>query len=226
MTFAGGCALSDGEADLVAGKKMFAEKCGSCHTLARANTKGTQGPNLDQAFAQPLASGMERSGIEGAVHEQILNPAKLAKDNKVYMPPKLVTGDDARNVAAYVASVVAKPGKDEGLLAEAIPNEASGKPAVEKGGVLEIPATQAQLAYVTNAATGQPGAVTIRSPNPSGTPHNIAIEGPGVTELAGKVVTDGAVSEVKTTLKKGDYKFFCTVPGHREAGMEGTLTVK
>lgn len=225
LAFAGGCSLTDDDADLIAGKKTFVEKCGACHTLARADTRGTQGPNLDEAFQQGLASGMERSGIEGAVHEQILNPAKVAKDNKIYMPPKLVTGDDARNVAAYVAEVVARPGKDTGLLAEAVKKPGGGEPAVEKNGVLTIPAT-AQLAYVTNAATGQPGEVTIKAPNPSGTPHNIAIEGPGVKQLAGKVVTNDAVSEIKTTLKAGQYKFFCTVPGHREGGMEGTLTVK
>ena len=107
LALAGGCSLSEEEADLVAGKKLFVEKCGSCHQLARADTKGTQGPNLDEAFQHALASGMDRDGIEGAVHEQILNPAKLAKDNKVYMPPKLVEGKDALNVAAYVAEAVA-----------------------------------------------------------------------------------------------------------------------
>ena len=225
LAVAGGCSLRDDEADVVAGKEMFVEKCGACHTLARAGTKGTQGPNLDEAFQHALASGMERSGIEGAVHEQILNPAMLAKDSKNYMPPKLVTGDDARNVAAYVAEVVAAGGKDTGLLAEAGKPAGGGKPAVEKNGVLEIPAT-AQTAYETNAATGEAGSATIRSPNPSGTPHNIALEGPGVSGTAGKVVTDGGVSEIKVTLKKGEYTFFCTVPGHREAGMEGKLTVK
>ena len=221
---AGGCSLGDEEADLVAGKRLFVEKCGACHTLARADTRGTQGPNLDEAFQQGLASGMGRDGVQGAVHEQILNPANLAKDNKVYMPPKLVSGKDAVNVAAYVAEVVARPGKDSGLLAEAVKKPGGGEPAVEKNGVIDIPAT-AQLAYETNAATGKPGPATIRSPNPSGTPHNIAVSGGGLNEV-GKVVSNGGVSEVKATLKPGKYEFFCTVPGHREAGMEGTLTVK
>ena len=224
LALGAGCSVSDDEADLVAGKEQFVEKCGACHTLARAGTKGTQGPNLDEAFQQGLASGMGRSGVEGAVHEQILNPALLSKDNPVYMPPELVTGKDAKNVAAYVADVVARPGEDAGLLAEAGKPKGGGEPAVEENGVLEIEAT-AQLAYVTNKAEGQPGPVTIESPNPSGTPHNIALEGQGVDEV-GEVVQDGGVSEVKATLKPGEYQFFCTVPGHREGGMEGTLTVK
>ncbi len=226
LAFGGGCSLAEEDADLVAGKELFVERCGSCHQLARAETKGTQGPNLDEAFQQALASGMGRSGVEGAVYEQILHPANLAKDNKVYMPPKLVTGDDARDVAAYVAEVAARPGEDGGLLAEAGKPEGGGKPAVAKDGVLSIDST-AQLAYVTNAASAEPGPLTVRSPNPSSTPHNIALEGPGLgQDIIGEVVTDGGVSEIEATVKAGEYKFFCTVEGHREAGMEGTLNVK
>ena len=209
----------------MAGKRLFVEKCGACHTLARADTRGTTGPNLDDAFAHALASGMERDGIQGAVHEQILNPARVPEDSKAYMPPKLVDGKDAVNVAAYVAEVTAKGGEDSGLLAEAVEKPGGGEPAVAKGGVLEIPAT-AQLAYETNAASAKPGALTIQSPNPSGVPHNSALEGPGVSGAEGEVVQDGGVSEVKTNVKKGEYTFFCTVEGHREGGMEGKLTVE
>lgn len=222
---AGGCSLSDEEADLVAGKQQFVEKCGSCHTLSRADTRGTQGPNLDEAFAAALAAGMDRDGVQGAVHEQILNPANLAKDNKVYMPPKLVEGKDAVNVAAYVAEVVAKGGEDSGLLAEAVKAPGGGEPAVARNGVLDIPST-AQLAYETNAARAEPGALTVRSPNPSATPHNIALEGPGVSNAVGDVVQDGGTSEVEVRVRRGEYQFFCTVEGHREGGMEGTLTVR
>ena len=225
LAIAGGCSLAEKDSDLVAGKTMFVEKCGSCHELARAQTKGTQGPNLDRAFQQALASGMERSGIEGAVHEQILNPARVSKDNPIYMPPKLVTGEDAKDVAAYVAEVVARGGEDTGLLADAGKPEGGGEPAVADNGVLTIEAT-AQLAYVTNKATAPPGALTIRSPNPSATPHNIAIEGPGGVNEEGEVVTDGGVSEVEASVRAGEYQFFCTVEGHREGGMEGTLTVE
>ncbi|HEX2085396.1 MAG TPA: plastocyanin/azurin family copper-binding protein [Solirubrobacteraceae bacterium] len=225
LALASGCSLSEDDPDLVAGKKLFVERCGSCHALARAETKGTQGPNLDEAFQHALASGMERSGIQGAVHEQILHPANLAEDNKVYMPPGLVTGKDALNVAAYVAEVVARPGKDTGLLATAVPKAGGGEPAVAEDGVLTIDST-AQLAYETNAAEAPPGPTTIRSPNPSTTPHNIAVTGPGGVNEVGEVVTDGGVSEVKATLRRGEYDFFCTVEGHREAGMAGKLVVK
>jgi plastocyanin len=219
-----GCGAKEQKADLVAGKRAFAEKCGSCHTLARAGTQGIQGPNLDEAFRQGLADGQKRDGIRGAVHAQIDNPAMVAKDSPAYMPPDVVKGRTAENVAAYVAASVAKPGEDTGLLAEAVPKAGAGKPAVAENGEVEIPAT-AQLAYETSKAEAKAGSLTIKSPNPSGTPHNIALEGNGVSEK-GEIVQDGGVSEIKADVKPGEYKFFCTVDGHRQAGMEGTLTVK
>jgi plastocyanin len=219
-----GCGLAEREPDLVAGKRHFAEKCGACHKLQRAGTQGTQGPDLDEAFRQALADGMGRSGIEGAVKDQIDTPADVPRDSRAYMPPDLVTGDDRDDVAAYVAQSVARPGEDQGLLADAVPKAGGGEPAVAENGVLTIPAT-AQLAYETNRAEAEAGRLTIRSPNPSSTPHDIALEGNGVNGK-GDVVQDGGVSEFEVTVKPGEYTFFCTVPGHRQGGMEGKLTVK
>jgi plastocyanin len=221
---AGGCGITDGEADLVAGKRAFAEKCGSCHILSRAGTQGVQGPNLDEAFRQALADGLGRSGIRGAVAEQIDNPAIVPRDSPAYMPPDLAKGREAENIAAYVAEAVARRGEDQGLLAEAVPEAGSGEPAVAENGELEIEAT-AQLAYVTKEAQAEAGDLTITSPNPSATPHNIALEGGGVNEV-GEVVQDGGVSEIQATVQAGEYQFYCSVPGHREGGMEGTLTVE
>jgi plastocyanin len=221
---AAGCGLKGGESDLVAGKTAFAEKCSSCHVLNRANARGVTGPNLDEAFRQAIADGFGRDGIKGAVLEQIDNPAILPKDSPAYMPPDLAKGQEAENIAAYVAESVAKGGEDTGLLAEAGQPKGSDKPAVAEGGTLEIPAT-AQLAYEFTSATAKPGALTLDSPNPSGTPHNIAIEGGGLDEK-GKVVTNGGVSTVEATVKKGEYTFYCSVPGHREGGMLGKLTVE
>ena len=225
LAFASGCGLAEDEPDLVAGKEQFNEKCGACHIMERAGTKGTQGPNLDEAFRQALADGMERSGIEGAVEAQIDAPARLSKRDPVYMPADLVKGDDLRNVSAYVAESVAKRGKETGLLAEAGQPEVSDKPIAAKAGKLEIPAASAGLAYVANAATAEAGPLTITSPNPATVPHNIALEGGGVNEV-GPVVEKDGVSEIKATVKAGQYTFFCTVEGHREGGMEGQLVVK
>jgi mono/diheme cytochrome c family protein len=102
------------EPDLEAGKASFVEKCGSCHTLARAGTAGTTGPNLDAAFQTALADGIDRNTVEGIVHRQILYPNTTG-----VMPPKLVEGQRAKDVAAYVGYAAARKGKDSGALASA-----------------------------------------------------------------------------------------------------------
>jgi plastocyanin len=220
---------SAGDADLVAGKQLFVERCGSCHVLNRAGTQGLAGPDLDQAFARALADGMPRSGIRGVIYGQILYPGDFdfeggkRVDNSGAMPAKLVTGEDAQNVAAYVASVVGRKGKDSGLLATAVKQAGGGAPAEAKNGVLSIPADPGgQLAYVTDRASAAPGELKVESPNESGTPHNIVIDGKG----KGDVVQNGGVSEFSAEFEAGEYPFYCSVPGHREAGMEGDLTVK
>jgi mono/diheme cytochrome c family protein len=213
-------------ADLIAGKKAFAQKCSSCHVLARANAKGVQGPNLDEAFRQSLRDGFGRDTLHGVVEDQILYPARVPEDSPAYMPAKLVTGKLAKDVASYVASVVSRPGKDEGKLATAVPAAGAGKPVAAKNGKLSIPADpNGQLAYITKEATAPAGALEIDSKNDASIPHDIAVEGNGVNEK-GATVQGGGVSTVNVTVKPGKYAFYCTVAGHREGGMEGTLTVK
>jgi mono/diheme cytochrome c family protein len=216
----------DKNADLTAGKKAFSQKCGSCHVLARADTKGVQGPNLDEAFRQSLSDGFGRDTIHGVVFDQIRHPAKVPKDSPAYMPPKLVTGKLAGDVAAYVASVVARPGKDEGKLATAVQAAGAGKPVAAKSGKLALPADPTgQLAYITKVATAPAGSLEIDSKNDASIPHDIALEGNGVNEK-GAEVQGGGVSKINVTVKPGKYQFYCSVAGHREGGMEGTLTVK
>jgi mono/diheme cytochrome c family protein len=209
---------SGGNADVIKGKQLFVSKCGSCHTLARAETKGTVGPNLDEAFQQPIRNGMKRSGFRGAIHGWILHP-----NSEGQMPAKIVTGQDAYDVAAYVAQSVAKPGKDSGLLATAVKKAGAGKPAVEKAGTLEIDADPTgQLSYVTNKAQGTAGQITIKMQNKSGTQHDIVIDGKGRSQ----VVANGGTAQFNANFAAGTYTFYCSVDGHRQAGMTGKLIVK
>ncbi len=83
-----------------------------------------------------------------------------------------------------------------------------------------------QLAYTTTEASAKAGKVTVDFKNPQGLVHDVAIENES-GETIGKT-EEIAESSTSTTvnLKPGTYHYYCTIPGHREAGMEGTLTVK
>jgi mono/diheme cytochrome c family protein len=88
-----------------AGKELFTQKCGSCHTLADAGTNGKIGPNLDDAFAQSRKDGIGEDSIAGIVLAQIAYPVTDPVTGKPGMPANLVTGPDADDVATYVAAV-------------------------------------------------------------------------------------------------------------------------
>jgi cbb3-type cytochrome c oxidase subunit III len=103
---AGGCGTggkAPGHADQQNGQKLFTAKCGGCHVLAAAGTSGTVGPNLDDAFSGPKAQHFKESTLENVVLDQI----RLAS---LPMPAKLVTGQNAVDVAAYVAAVAGAGG--------------------------------------------------------------------------------------------------------------------
>jgi plastocyanin len=82
------------------------------------------------------------------------------------------------------------------------------------------------LSYNTTTLTAHPGKVTIEFTNSAPLEHNVTVaSGSGTTEGATPTFSGGAKS-LTLNLKAGTYTFFCSVPGHRQAGMQGTLTVK
>jgi plastocyanin len=85
---------------------------------------------------------------------------------------------------------------------------------------------EGQLKYNTTSLTAKAGPVTIAFANASPVGHNINIESSSHASLGATPTFEGGVKTLKLNLKPGTYKFFCSVPGHRMAGMEGTLTVK
>jgi len=91
-----GCSVKGADnASLIVGKQQFVAKCGSCHTLARAETKGVVGPNLDEAFRASLNEGANRDTVRGVVGKQIQIP-----NPEGAMPKNLVSGSTAAVASA------------------------------------------------------------------------------------------------------------------------------
>jgi plastocyanin len=93
------------------------------------------------------------------------------------------------------------------------------------GGTLQLAADPSAIAFDKTSLTSKPGKVTIDFDNPAPLEHDVAIEQGGKVIAVSQKVTEGKTS-VSADLAPGTYTFLCTVPGHAEAGMEGTLTVK
>ncbi len=100
---AAGCGSGSSDGDAEAGKQLFVQSCGACHALEDAGTTARIGPNLDDAFRAARQAGFEESQFEGVTRRWI-------QIGQAPMPRNIVVGQDADDVAAYVAAVA---GTDE-----------------------------------------------------------------------------------------------------------------
>ncbi|HET9198475.1 MAG TPA: plastocyanin/azurin family copper-binding protein [Solirubrobacterales bacterium] len=82
------------------------------------------------------------------------------------------------------------------------------------------------LAFTSDEATAAAGKDTVNFTNSSPVPHDVRIESSGGEDVGGTEVLSEGNESAKVDLKPGEYTYFCSVPGHRQAGMEGTLTVE
>ncbi len=103
-----GCGVSS-KGDFDRGKQLFAAKCATCHALRDAGSASTVGPNLDYAFAQARASGMDPETIAGVVKNQVENPRPSTNNPAVSMPADLLQGQDLDDVASYIGTVAGNP---------------------------------------------------------------------------------------------------------------------
>jgi plastocyanin len=85
---------------------------------------------------------------------------------------------------------------------------------------------EGQLKYNTTSLTANAGKISIDFSNMAPLSHNVTVESSAGKILGATPTFNGGSKTLSLNLKPGTYKFFCSVPGHRMAGMEGTLTVK
>ena len=109
LVAASGCGVAE-SGDTDRGEQLFTSKCATCHALKDTGSTAQIGPDLDAAFAQARASGMDADTIAGVVKAQVENPRPSTNNPAVSMPADLVTGDDLEDVASYLGGVAGAPG--------------------------------------------------------------------------------------------------------------------
>jgi len=94
------------------------------------------------------------------------------------------------------------------------------------GGTVEVSADPSgNLAFEQDSVSAPAGSVTIDFTNDSSVPHDVKIEGPD-GDVGGTDEVTGGSTSASVDLEPGEYTFYCSVDGHRDLGMEGTLTVE
>jgi plastocyanin len=105
---------------------------------------------------------------------------------------------------------------------------AEGGGGAEGSSLVKIEAVEGSgLEYAEKEVTAKPGVVAIEFTNPQSLSHDVSVEdSSGKTLGKTELVAEGSTEATIGKLEPGTYTFYCSVPGHREAGMEGKLIVK
>ena len=93
------------------------------------------------------------------------------------------------------------------------------------GGGETVDISEVEFAIDPKEVTTKPGAVTFAIANDGSVPHNLEVEGNGIEEVS-KTIEGGQKTDLTVNLEPGEYEMYCAIPGHREQGMEGTVTVQ
>jgi mono/diheme cytochrome c family protein len=189
--------------DASRGKQLFQDpknQCASCHTLADAGTKGTVGPNLDDAFSSDKTQGFSIQSMADLVRGQIAYPEKP-------MPANLLSGQDASDVAVYIAKCAGNP--HCGVTAT------KPAPATTTGATTTSAAPNGKALFVANCA----GCHTLKDAGTNGTiGPNLDQLKPSESRVALQVTNGGAVmppfkGKLTTAQIQGIAKYVSSVAG-------------
>lgn len=132
----------------------------------------------------------------------------------------------AATIVAVIGLAVAACGGDGGETVAPPASESQAPEGAQEGTELQLAADpDGALVYTSTELAAPPGVVSIVLTNDSSVPHNVAIEKDDEVLASGEIFSGGGTRTTTADLAAGTYTFFCEVPGHREAGMEGTLTI-
>lgn len=124
------------------------------------------------------------------------------------------------------ASSQAQQGEEEGAAGAGTTGGGQPEGGPTPGETLDLTSPEdGSLVFEPDGLEAPAGTITLVYENPSTVPHNVAIEDESGQVLDEGETLSGGVSEATAELAPGEFTFFCAVPGHREGGMEGTLTV-
>jgi plastocyanin len=143
--------------------------------------------------------------VGGTTTFAVLHAAQDQRDREAEQAAETTTEPTAEQTTSTTSSTTAVPAKETKL---------------------KLAADATQLAYDTTKLDAQAGSVAIDFQNPSAVQHDVCLESSDGGELGcSEIVAQGA-STLTADVESGSYTFYCSVDGHRDAGMEGTLTVK
>jgi plastocyanin len=164
-----------------------------------------------------LVIGTVTFAVRYSRNEQTDRRAKLAAEEKQQGATPVPGGGEVPTPDAAALGGAAGPSQ---------PPSQGKQPAIKgPGGTVKLAADPTQIAYTSKALSSKTGKVTIEFNNPAPIQHDVAIAKGSQELVKSPLVSQGSTS-VAADLAPGKYVFYCTVPGHRQAGMQGTLTVK
>jgi plastocyanin len=115
--------------------------------------------------------------------------------------------------------------KESSAPATTPPAQTPAKTTAPGGGAKAVTIDESEFKLAPKDANVGSGAVTITAKNVGTTVHNLEVEGKGVEKKTANL-QPGSSGALKLNLKPGKYEMYCSIPGHKEAGMEGTIVVK